>query len=285
MNIPKPTTYPNGSYKASTTSAEAPATYARRTVFPSDPPVSSLRTLLYYGSRTLLGSVSPVRWLLVLLVAATIVWAPGWLPGGWAVSLLWLLVYISVLLFVRREQKQDFVRFVEADAPTTSPVRLTPDDKIPLHVTGYFSVEGKWQRFTWLPGFYRVFATRERALLCQTQSTRFLRIAQWPGDEVGMWYIFFMPSDVENVRWGELHFGREPRSALAIEYRVTVPARSRLGREATVTETIYLAAQRAEDLTLVLADLLHDLPTPALARVQKTPAATPAAATSDSASA
>ena len=238
-----------------------------RTVFSSDPPALSARTFLYHGSRYLIGGASLIRWLIIVLVVCGIVWAPGWLPGSWFVSIACGLAIVALLFPLWRWRKRDFVTFEARALPSLPAAPLTPEDKIPLHATGYFNVEGKWQRFTWISGFYRVFATRERALLCLIQDKRFLYLGRLPADAVGMWYVFFMPQDVQRVAWGQLAFGREPRPALAIDYSVTVPARNRLRSDPTVVETLYIACQNEADAHTILADLLHDLPKDAVANL------------------
>lgn len=76
-----------------------------------------------------------------------------------------------------RLRKRDFVNFQATALPTTSPSLLNPAHKLPIYATGLFSVENKYQRYTWLPGFYRTFATREHALLCQVAARKFLQVA------------------------------------------------------------------------------------------------------------
>ena len=126
-------------------------------------------------------------------------------------------------------------------------------------VTGLFSVEQKYQRFTWLPGFYRTFATREHALLCQVAQRSGRGIGEWPEEEIGLWYIFFSPAALRQLTWGSVTFGAEPRPAIAVTHRVTIP-KQRLRREQTRDETIYIAFASAAIGELIWADLQHDFP-------------------------
>ena len=63
-----------------------------------------------------------------------------------------------------------------------------------MYVTGGLTVEGSEQRFTFVPGFYKTFATREHALLCQVRPAARVGVLRWPEAEVGMWYAFFQPN-------------------------------------------------------------------------------------------
>ncbi|HXF62658.1 MAG TPA: hypothetical protein VNK95_13635, partial [Caldilineaceae bacterium] len=118
------------------------------------------------------------------------------------------------------------------------------------------------QRFTWLPGFYRTFATGEHAVLCLVRDRRWGYMAQWPPDEPGMWYAFFEPSVISEVRWGELRFGRNRATALAVAYHLTIPATARK-REQIRPEVLYLAVQSEADARRLFADLLQHMPAPA----------------------
>jgi hypothetical protein len=231
----------------------------QRTTFPADRPPRSVRTLLYSASRYRLGSAPCLRWLLFLLGATAVLWVVGRLPGRWWVATLALLLLGSLLVLFHYWRRRDFVHFVPGAPPTLSPAALSPSEKLPVMVTGLFSVEQKYQRFTWLPGFYRTFATREHALLCQVTQRTGVGLLQWPQEEVGLWYIFFPPAVMRQIEWGVLTFGAEPRPAIAVTQQVTIP-RQRLRREHTRDETIYIAFATVAIGELIWADLQHDLP-------------------------
>jgi hypothetical protein len=128
---------------------------------------------------------------------------------------------------------------------------------VPIHASGYFTVEEKSERFTWIQGYFRTFATREHAVICLLQPKRFL-LAEWPERDVGMWYVFFSPKAVRNIRYGTVSFGRTTQPCLAIEHDIHIPKRGRFSRERTVQETVILASPTEEDTRRILADLLHD---------------------------
>jgi len=248
----------NGKYEASPQTSGASVIAAQRTTFPEDHPRISLRTALYYASRYRLGSASLLRWLFFFLGVGGVLWAVGWLPGHWWGAGFMLLLLIGLLGIFRYWQQRDFVEFVPASPPTIPAQSLSPEDKTPVMVTGFFSVEQKYQRFTWLPGFYRTFATREHALICQVAQRSWAGLLRWPGEEVGLWYIFFLPNDIRQLQWGEVQFGADARPAIAVTHRVTIPKQSRFRSEQVRDEIIYLAFETAAIGEIIWADLLHE---------------------------
>ncbi len=250
----------NGKHEASPKPSGASVIAPQPTVFPSDQPRLSVRTLFYYASRYHLGGASFLRWLLILLGAAGLVWAAGWLPGQWWISALCLLALIGLLIGFHYWRRRDFVRFVAMTPPTLSTKPLLPQAKVPVMVTGLFGVEKKHQRFTWLPGFYRTFATREHVLICQITQKPWAWLGRWPDEEVGLWYIFCQPQDIRQIEWGEIAFGAEARTAIAITHRVTVAKQRRFRAEQIRDEKVYLAFATADAGEVIWADLHHDLP-------------------------
>jgi energy-coupling factor transporter transmembrane protein EcfT len=251
----------NGKYEASPIASGASAIATQRTSFPEDHPQVSLRTLLYYASRYRLGSASLFRWLLFGLVVTGAVVTTGLLPGRWWWLSLCVLLLASLLLLFTYWRRRDFVRFEPSAAPTISPQHLPAQEKAPVMVTGFFSVEQKFQRFTWLPGFYRTFATREHALLCQVMPHAWAGLVHWPEEEIGLWYIFFLPSDILQLQWGQLFFGADARPAIAVTHRVVLGKPKRFRSEQTRDEKVYIAFETATAAETVWADLLHDFPT------------------------
>lgn len=232
--------------------------HAQRTTFPSDPQSGSLRTFLHNASNHYIGGTTLFRYLLWIPVLLAIVWFSGLLPLRWVGGTVFILLALALVIVLRRSRSRDFVHFHELPRPDVTPQPMDAQDKVPVHATGFFEVEGKQQRHTWLPGYYRTFATREHALLCLVQERQFMRISRRLADETGMWYVFFRGNVIQSVRWGELHFGNQPRQAIAVDYQVTVPPKNRFQRERTITETIYMAVQDQEHGLRILADLLHD---------------------------
>lgn len=229
----------------------------RQTNFLPDPPARSPRTILYNLYRQEWAGGPLTRWIWGALLVLGGLWAlwlqPRWL--GIAVALVAVIALFIVLGILRRS---DFVRFEEQPLPSVTPEPLSSNDKIAVYVTGHFTVEGQYRRFTYLPGYFRTFATREHAVLCLARDRHFLKFGQWPMLDVGMWYAFCTGGLIEQVRYGRLHFERQPCQAIAIDYQLTRPATGRLSGEKTIEETIYLVCTSEADTQRLLADLLTD---------------------------
>lgn len=264
MNLRVNQPHRNGVYEAPQNLSGALSAAARRrhaaTTFPDDVRLRGAFPLLYALHRFRLGGLTPMRLILAVLIGLSALSATGALPGGRWAALPWLALAALLIWVGARARRSDYVAFQEADCPKIAAGRLHPDDKVALHATGQFTVEGKYQRHTWLPGFYRTFATSEHALLCLARQRNWLLLAQSPGDEPGMWYAFIAPYEITRIRWGELRFGVHHAPALAVDYHLILPAEGRRKREQVRAEIVYLAFANAEDAALVLADLLVDHP-------------------------
>jgi hypothetical protein len=203
--------------------------------------------------------VALLRLPVVLLAALALLWLVGALPGRWVgfaacTALLGLLLIGNAVLRRRR-----FVAFSPAPPPAHDAATLRPQEKLPIYATGLLSVEGKTCRFTYLPGFYRTFATGEHAVLCRAAGRRWLLVGEWPPEELGMWYAFVQPDDIVSLAWGDLRFGVTRMPAVAVVYRLLSPARGR--RRARVTnELLYLASASTADALRIFADLHRQLP-------------------------
>jgi energy-coupling factor transporter transmembrane protein EcfT len=250
----------NGKYEALPQRSGASVIPPQRTTFPEDHPRFSIRTFLYAASHYRMGNASPLRWLLLLLVGIGAFAVVGRWPGRWWIVSFALLLLLALLVLFHSWRRRDFVRFVPGTPPARPAQLLPPQEKAPVLVTGLFSVEHKYKRFTWLPGFYRTFATREHALLCQIAHRSWAALGRWPEDELGLWYIFFVPRDILHLQWGELFFGADARPAIAVTHRVLLPKQKRFGAEQVRDETIYLAFATVVTGEVIWADLQHDFP-------------------------
>jgi hypothetical protein len=221
-----------------------------------------VRSLFYNLNRYYLSGAPLSRWLIVFLLLGGTATALGWAPGGWPATGLWLLAAVGVIVITWKLKRQDFIAFHELPAPVLEPKPLPASEKVPIHASGHFHVEGKYRRFAWIEGYFRTFATREHAALCLVPPSRFLGVARWPDEETGMWYCFVMPAHIQQVRWGEIHFRGGPNTGVAVDYQLTIPKQGRLRPERTEFETLYLACESKEEACLILADLLYDLTVP-----------------------
>jgi hypothetical protein len=156
------------------------------TVFPGEAKLRGAAPLLYALHRFQFAGLPVMRLIIGALLMATLLWATGALPGGRWGMIPWLLGIAALSVAGYRAHQSNYVKFEDGVWPQIAPSRLHPDDKVEIHATGQFTVEGKYQRLTWLPGFYRTFATSEHALLCLARQRSWLFFAQWPGDEPGM---------------------------------------------------------------------------------------------------
>ena len=252
-----------GSISASTSSQQRSATS-----FPVEELPFSFTHLLYLLSRCEVLGLASITWLNAIFVGIALLWSPGLLPGRWWVVGGVLLAWLAFRLALYQLRQRNFVTFSEQARPalplaqslTLDAAALAAQEKIPVFTTGYFAVERRAQRFTWLPGFYRTFATREHALIAQVAPRSWLGIISWPDLEYGLWYIFFRAESITQVRWGNLHFGRLTQPAIAITCQLTLPTRNRKRPEVTRTETVYIVCQQEQDGQRILADLLYDRP-------------------------
>lgn len=205
----------------------------------------------------MLGGAPAVRWIDGLLLVIGAMGGFGFVPGRFFTIGICLVLFVSFICLRRHWRSRDYVQFRELAAPSVNPQPLAPRDSVPVHASGYFTVEEKSERFTWIQGYFRTFATREHAVICLVQPKRFL-LAEWPEKDVGMWYVFFFPKSVRSVRYGMVSYGSLTQTCLAVEHEILIPKRGRFSRERTVQETILLTSPTEEDTLRILADLLHD---------------------------
>lgn len=250
--------HPGGAFAVRGNGAGLPApppSAAPRTVFPPDVRLGTPRLILYTLGRAEFAGARLWRWLWVGGLVLALIWLPGWLPGGRWVSAGLLAALLGLSLLRLRLGRTDFVAFSAEQRPALTPAPLPPAQKLPVYVAGRLGVEGKEQRFTWVPGFYRTFATREHALLCRSNERRVWGVASWPEGEAGLWYAFFRPEAILGVRWGEADVGGRALRTLAVTVDAP-PARRRFARGGP--ETLYIACPDAAQAAVLLADLLAD---------------------------
>ncbi|MCC6454783.1 MAG: hypothetical protein IT328_07570 [Caldilineaceae bacterium] len=265
-SIPPKTTPPftNGHHEtpleASGVSLHRPPPQRETTTFPVDLPLRGLGPWLYGFQRFQLGGLPVARYIAAPWLAVALLAALGIVPGRWITLGIALLLWLGQLALMLRYQRQRYVTFAAAPLPALNDVPLDTTEKVAIYATGLLSVEGRYQQYTVLPGFYRTFATGEHALLCLVQNRKWLGMLSWPPEETGMWYAFIHPSDIERLTWGNLRFGDHDYPALAIEYRLEIPPGPRRKRTEIRQETLYLSSPNLQDLQRVFVDLLTNLP-------------------------
>lgn len=267
MNPHTPSTtppYTNGHYEtplaASGVSPHPQASAHKPTVFPPDLPLADLGSWLYGLHRFHLGGVPASRYIALLWLAIALLAALNALPGRWITMSIALLLWAGQFVLGLRHRKQHYVSFTSAPLPALNHTPLETSEKLPIYATGLLSVEGRYQQYSALPGFYRTFATGEHAVLCLVQERRWLGFLTWPADETGMWYAFVQPTDIQRLTWGNLRFGNKSFPAVAIDYRLEIPPSSRRKEPEIRQETLYLAALEMDDAKRMYVDLLTNLP-------------------------
>jgi len=185
-----------------------------------------------------------VRWLVILSFALPILLFTGIIPGGIPMRVIGGSFSLSVLFLIWRTRRFGFHRFIAAENHPFD--KITADalpfsKKIPIRVSGVFAVGKNRQNFVDEPAFYQTFETRERVLM--------LKISQSPNKNVGWWYNFFTPAQVQAINYGILKFGLQPRPALQL---IVKPD----GSEKVIS--FIIATDSPDNMTQILADLKAD---------------------------
>lgn len=179
--------------------------------------------------------VSPVRWLALLLIFL------------FAAGLASLQSWASRQMYVLFDPQNDL-------APPV-PQPLDPADKVRVHSTGRFEVEGKLCVFADLLAYWRTFANREHAVMAIVHKSRFLLLGTTAARDLGMWYIFFKPETLETITPGIVTFGRTRRLALRVTYHYSLEARKRKPAK-SMTRIAYLGFEHEEARRAVWADMI-----------------------------
>lgn len=259
----------NGSYEtpldASGVSLHHPIPKRKPTTFAADVPLRGFGPTLYAIHRFQLGGIVASRYIAALWLLIAALAAIGILPGRWITVALALLLWVGQIALGVRYRQKHYVSFSTAPLPALAVNPLTPPEKLTVFATGLLGVEGRYQRYTYIPGFYRTFATGEHAIICQVKERSWLGILSWPEEETGMWYAFVNPSDIHRLVWGELRFGSNTYPALSLEYRLEIPPGPRRKKAEIRQATIYLACTEQDSAQRLYVDLLQNLPTDKIA--------------------
>ncbi len=187
-------------------------------------------------------------WLLAVLWAAVLVlllWRPRrWLPATIGVLFFWALL-LSLNMVARR---QAYLSWEAENVPEPEPAPFFPEQRVDLRTTGLFSVGGKKKYFRALPGFFETFVTREHVIVGRVVDRRFLWLHRARSEDVGLWYSFLQPQNLQAVRPGVVYVARHAYPALEVVHR---------GENGVLK--YYLFFEHAQARQLVWADLLADL--------------------------
>lgn len=155
---------------------------------------------------------------LLLALSSGLIWRVGGLSGEQAALIIVLcLILILVTLLAKR---QGFIVFRQGRrefSPYLNRPELFPDEKVAVRATGLFEVRDKQRYLVEATADFATMETREHIVMARMLDSRFLVGA--PKDDVGWWYIFFMPLMIREIELGEVHFGLRTRPAIKLEYR------------------------------------------------------------------
>ena len=256
--------YTNGHYETplelSGVSLHRPPPTHKPTTFLPDLPVAGFGPIVYALHRFHISGMPVARYLASLWVIIALLAAVNALPGRWITMSLALLLLIGQIVLSIRTRRQQYITFTPDTVPALVGTPLDTSEKLPIYATGLLNVEGRYRHYTLLPGFYRTFATGEHAILCRLQERKWLGLATWPAEEIGMWYAFVYPSDMTKLSWGNLHFGATTYPAVAIEYRLELAPGPRRKKAEIRPEILYLIAPEPKDAQRLYVDLLNNLP-------------------------
>lgn len=211
------------------------------------------------------GAWTLMRWAVTLALAAAAIILVQWLLRGQPLLPAWHWLVLGFLLVVGGglpafgawAARRGYVRF-RAEPGLSAPVAsaLAPEDKVEVHASGRFEVNGKDCVFADLQAYWRSFGSREHAVMAIAHRSRFLLLSHLPDERVGMWYIFFRPEDILHIVPGRVAFGAQIGPGLRVDYRYIPPAAKGKRSPKPIIATVYL---RCADETIrdqVWADLL-----------------------------
>ena len=200
---------------------------------------------------------------LALLAAAIIL--IQWLLRGrpalpaWhgVILVLILLVAFGIIVLSNWAARSGYARFTpQPGLRQPPPLAMSPDDKEAVRATGRFEVQDKRGALADLPGYWRTFGSREHAVMAKQDRSRFL-LSALPKDRIGMWYAFFRPEAVEEIRAGTVAFGGDTRPGLRVAYRY-LPSSDGKKPKKPLREVLHLAFEDEATRNRVWSDLLAD---------------------------
>jgi hypothetical protein len=173
-------------------------------------------------------------------------------PAADAVVTLACLGLMLVLLWAGRTRYLIFQRAEHSSLTTltTDVPQLTPEEKVPIWASGHFEVSGMRRYFVEAQAYFETVETREHIIIAWIPPWSLPGLAASLREEMGLWYVFFMPATIQEIEVGKVYFGLRPRPALKVVYR----------SESGSRETVYLSFDHHEQREIVLADLRHDAP-------------------------
>ena len=206
----------------------------------------------YRLNRLRLGGQPLNRWLFFLSLLGILAVAVDLVESGPVTDAVVILACLSLMLALLWAGRTRYLIFRRAENPslTMDVPQLAPEEKVPVRASGHFEVSGMRRYFVEAQAYFETVDTREHIIIAWTPRWSLLGLADSPREEVGLWYVFFMPATIKEIEVGEVHFGPQPRPALKVVYQPESGSR----------ETIYLSFDHPEQREVVLADLRRDAP-------------------------
>jgi hypothetical protein len=197
------------------------------------------------------------RWLFLLSLLGILAVAVDLVESGPATDVVVTLACLSLMLALLWAGRTRHLIFRRAEHPSSSASvanvpQLAPEEKVPVRASGHFEVSGMRRYFVEATAYFETVETREHILIAWIPRSSLLGLAASLREEVGLWYVFFMPATIKEIEVGKVYSGLQPRPALKVVYR----------SESGSWETVYLSFDHHEQRETVLADLRCDAPLP-----------------------
>ena len=194
------------------------------------------------------------RWLIFLSLLGLPAVAVNLVESGPVADAVVILASLGLMLVLLWAGRTGHLIFRRAENPslTRDGPQLAPEEKVPVRASGHFEVSGMRRYFIEAQAYFETVETREHIIIAWIPHHSFLGLAASPYQEVGLWYVFFMPATIKEIEVGRVHFGLRPRPALKVVYQ----------SESGSRETVYLSFDHHEQQEAVLADLRRDAPLP-----------------------
>lgn len=195
------------------------------------------------------------RWLGLLILALGLWALISWWPNPWppVIAGVVLILYVGLLAWARRVGYVHYTRVPDEEQRLTgqkAPLPLRKEELVPARASGWFTVEGKDQYYVDVEADFETVGTGEHIVMGRIHPSRFLVLGNWPGYELGWWYIFFQPGMIRKVDMGQLVAGPRPQWALRVVYTP----------DEDTEQTLYLASDDTTSLRRLWDNLLKDAP-------------------------
>ena len=211
----------------------------------------------YHLSRLRLWGQPLNRWLFFLSLLGIPAVAVDLVESGPIADAAVILACLSLMLALLWVGRTRYLIFRRAEHPSSMTLtadgpQLAPEEKVPVWASGHFEVSGMRRYFVEARAYFETVETREHIIIAWMPHRSLLGLAASPREEVGLWYVFFMPATIKEIEVGQVHFGLRPRPALKVVYQ----------SESGSLEMVYLSFDHHERQEAVLADLRRDAPLP-----------------------